>query len=331
VYAIFHYFYGVKNGVLLLLVNFLSLGSFAQFAGPADTPGSTAMHRDSSAFVNWANSCELQLGLIDISNPFSGFANNGNDLSPLGFPDGMCVSLGDSGVATVSFIQAISNESGPDFAVFENAFNDLFLELGFVEVSSDGIQFIRFPATSDTQTQTQIGPFMAVGDATLLNNLAGKYRANYGTPFDLEELSGTPGLDLSAITHVRVVDAVGKISGNHVQIDSNGRPINDPHPTAFPSGGFDLDAIGVIHQQPLGIENSTSSQFLVYPNPVHAHGQLSVQSNATIDRLTLYGMNGILITSSESNSIYLDKCSPGIYLLTIESDQVLSTQKITVQ
>lgn len=320
----------MKKSFILLSVALLAFNTAAQFAGPAETLGSLAMHRDSSAFVNWANSCQLDRGLVDISNGFSGLATSGDSMSPLGFPDAICASLGDSGVATLTFSQAISNEPGPDFAVFENAFNDQFLELGFVEVSSDGIQFTRFPSTSNTQIETQIGPFAAVGDATLLNNLAGKYRANFGTPFDLEELAGIAGLDVSAITHVRVVDAVGKISGDHVQFDSSGQPINDPHPTAFPSGGFDLDAIGVIHQQPLGIDNSESAHFVVYPNPVRSNGKLSVQSNVKIDRLTLYGINGTLLLSSESNSITFEDCPAGTYFLTLQSDQLIQTHLIIV-
>lgn len=327
---IFHYICGVKQYLLLLYVSLAGFLSHAQFAGPAETIGSTAMHRDSSAFVNWASQCQLNLGLVDIANPFSGFANSGDDQSPLGFPDGMCISLGDSGVATVTFTQVITNEAGPDFAVFENGFSDQFLELAFVEVSSDGVNFTRFPATSNTQTETQIGPFVAVGDATLLNNLAGKYRANFGTPFDLEDLNGTPGLDLTAITHVRVVDAVGKISGNHVQSDSNGHPINDPYPTAFPSCGFDLDAIGVIHQQPLSLIDNSSNPFLVFPNPVISGQQLHVASEHAIDGLRLISMNGTIVVSSTTQSLNIDNCPSGMYFLQIQSNQSVTVQKIIV-
>jgi len=59
---------------------------------------------------------------------------------------------------------------GFDFAVFENSFNDSFLELAFVEVSSDGINFVRFPATSNTQTDVQITGFGTI-DPTYINNL----------------------------------------------------------------------------------------------------------------------------------------------------------------
>ncbi|MFK7783829.1 MAG: T9SS C-terminal target domain-containing protein, partial [Crocinitomicaceae bacterium] len=210
----------MKTGILSLLFVAFSTLSFSQFAGPAGTPGSTAIHKDSSVFVNWANGAQLELGLQDISTAFSGIVTNGDANSPIGIPNGTTVSLGDSGVAILTFSQPITNGTGPDFAVFENGFSDSFLELAFVEVSSDGINFHRFPAVSNTSTNTQIGAFDALGDATLLKNLAGKYRANFGTPFDLQELDGIFGLNTMAITHEKIIDVVGMISGNHVQTDS---------------------------------------------------------------------------------------------------------------
>ncbi|MFN6048554.1 MAG: T9SS C-terminal target domain-containing protein, partial [Bacteroidota bacterium] len=46
------------------------------------------------------------------------------------------VSLGDGGIATLTFDPPITNGDGFDFAVFENTFLDTFLELAFVEVST---------------------------------------------------------------------------------------------------------------------------------------------------------------------------------------------------
>lgn len=289
------------------------------------------MHRDSSDFINWASSSQLDLGLIDIANEFSGTAASGDTNSPTGFPDGLCVSLGDSGIAILTFPQPIKNELGPDFAVFENGFSDGFLELAFIEVSSDGTNFTRFPATSNTQTDTQIGPFDALGDATLLNNLAGKYRANFGTPFDLEELNGIPGLDISAITHIKIIDVVGMISGNHIQYDSNGNAINDPYATAFPQGGFDLDAIGVIHQGPLGIEDNIASYFKIYPNPIQSSGTLSISTQFQIDHLTLFSLTGQVISESSSNSLQLENCPSGVYLLQIEMADFIYSSKVLVR
>lgn len=325
------YFCGVKMTILSILFALTSFVGFSQFVGPAGTSGSTAMYKDSSAFVNWANSCSLQLGLVDISNPFSGFANVGDANSPTGIPDGMTVSLGDSGVAVLTFSQSITNENGPDFAVFENGFSDNFLELAFVEVSSDGINFTRFPAVSNTQTDIQIAPYEASADATLLNNLAGKYRANYGTPFELEELSGTPGLDINAISHVKIIDVVGKVSGDHVQFDSNGNPINDPHPTAFPAGGFDLDAVGVIHQAPLGVNDFKTTDLNLYPNPVLQNGVITVSTSFKINTLTLIDLTGNIVSKSESSTIQLNNCPSGIFLLRIQSEDSERTVKVVVQ
>lgn len=325
----------MKNALLHSLFLCFSTLSFAQFAGPVGTAGTTAMHKDSSAFVNWANSAQLEVGLIDIANPFSGTASNGDATSPIGFPNGSTVSLGDSGVAILTFPQPITNETGPDFAVFENAFSDAFLELAFVEVSSDGINFHRFPATSNTPTSAQIGPFDALGDATLLNNLAGKYRANYGTPFDLEELNGIAGLNVMAITHIKIIDVVGAISGSHVQNDSNGNPINDPFPTAFASGGFDLDAIGVIHQGPLGLNDELCEngcyEWSVYPNPSQLGGTLSVSSDFEINQLTLISLSGEVVLQSASSSIKLDNIAGGAYLLRIQSGDRAYTSKVLVR
>jgi hypothetical protein len=50
-------------------------------------------------------------------------------------------------------------------------------------------------------------------------------------------------VDLQNIGFVRVVDMIGDGS----ETDSFGNPIYDPYPTTG-SAGFDLDAIGVMHQ-----------------------------------------------------------------------------------
>jgi len=80
--------------------------------------------------------------------------------------------------------------------------------------------------------------------------LAGKhanaYGDSWGTPFDLSWLAGHPlvsggQLNLNAVTHVRIVD----IPGNGSFLDTTGAPIFDAW-TTIGSGGFDLEAVGVI-------------------------------------------------------------------------------------
>jgi hypothetical protein len=190
---------------------------------------------------------------MNISNPGLGLATAGTAADALGIAQGNTsgvVSLGDGGQITLTFTGGIRNGPGADFAVFENGFSDSFLELAFVEVSSNGSDFFRFPAISLTQTSTQVGGFGSL-DATNLYNLAGKYRAGFGTPFDLAELAGfSPLLDVGAVTHVRIVDVVGSINPLYASYDSLGNLVNDPWSTPFASSGFDLDAVGVLHPVP---------------------------------------------------------------------------------
>jgi len=288
---------------ILPLVMFLpGMHASAQFAPPAGEPGSTAMHADSSAFVAWATGCTVQRGPIDISNPAGGMASVGEEASALGPANGTgVVSLGDGGTATLTFAAPITNGPGWDFAVFENGSNT-FLELAFVEVSSNGTDFHRFPATSNTQTAVQVGAFSEL-DATLLNDLAGKYRAQYGTPFHLDELASLAGLDVAAITHVRVVDVVGCIQEGYASVDQWGNKVNDPWSTPFASGGFDLDAVGVVHQQlPTGILAAAplALQAVVFPNPASGLAQVRFTNTSTGPvRIVLADMLGVAVRSVE--------------------------------
>ena len=228
---------------------------WAQFAPGQGQPGTTAMHADSSAFVAWATGCVAEPGPMNITNLDAGLAGSGWPASNvIGYPQGTMgvTCLGDGGMATVTFASPICNREGPDFAVFENGFanaqnpNLWFLELGFVEVSSDGENFFRFPAYSNTQTETQLDGMGCI-DPSQIHNLASKYGAMYGTPFELDEVPDDPLLDKDHITHVRIIDVIGNIDPEYATYDCQGNPINDPWPTPFASCGMDLDAVGVIH------------------------------------------------------------------------------------
>jgi hypothetical protein len=221
----------------------------AQFHPPAGVPGSSAIHKDSAAWMNWASSCQLVRGYQDVSSPLLGITTVGDSSSACGVAGNSgVVSLGDGGFAILQFPYPIRNGAGYDFAVFENSFSDDYLELAFVEVSSDGVNYFRFPSVSNTQDTLQVGTFGLL-DATRINNLAGKYRMNYGTPFDLQDLYGINDLDINHITHIKIIDVVGSVTDSLASFDSQGQKINDPWPTPFASSGFDLDAVGVLHQQ----------------------------------------------------------------------------------
>ena len=172
------------------------------------------------------------------------------------------------GRLTLGFDKAITNGAGADFAAFENGFISdyttgagsqaglMFAELGYVEVSTNGINFARFssdynnyldgaPGSQDYLTQ----------DVTNIYNLVGKhanaYGLSWGTPFDLEDLADNElvlaGLvDLNRINYVRIVD----IPGDGSFTDAGGAPIYDPWVT-WGSGGLDFEALGVINAVPI--------------------------------------------------------------------------------
>ncbi len=304
----------------------------AQFAPAAGSIGSSAIHKDSSIFIAWATSCQIQRGLQDIAIANSTFASVGDSSSAIDLAglNGV-VSLGDGGVAILQFQKPIVNGFGFDFAVFENSFSDNFLELAFVEVSSDGINYFRFPAVCNVQDTSQIGPFDYT-DPTLINNLAGKYRINYGTPFDLQELSGIAGLDVNNITHVKVIDVIGTIDENYASYDVNGHKINEPYPTPFASGGFDLDAVGIINQS--NSINIKTKEFEKQFSISIANKLLYV--NATYNKnytLTLSSVEGKNITTAvfqNKTQIATNNLSSGIYFVSIQTENDVLTKKIII-
>jgi hypothetical protein len=319
--------------ILPLLVCRLSL--WAQFAPPAGQPGTTAIYKDSSAIAGWANGCTIQRGLQDISNAAGGYASAGDSSLAIG-PAGIngTVSLGDSGVAILTFNPPITDGAGSDIAVFENGFSDSFLELGFVEVSSDGVNFFRFPATCNVQDTTQTSGF-GLTDATLVNNFAGKYRANYGTPFDLQEMSGQAGLDISQITHVKIVDVVGNI-GAYASNDAYGHKVNDPWPTPFASSGFDLDAVAALHLAPVGIKESGRALiYNFYPNPTHDQLYISIPGVAENTNIRILSATGItaMETIATATSVKLDisGLAAGVYFIEVSNSTKKSIQKLVIQ
>jgi hypothetical protein len=321
--------------MLRILTYFLFLISsssvLAQFSPPAGTIGSTAIHKDSSVFVDWAKTCVLKRGFKNISKTDSGFASVGNELSALDKAgDANFVSLGDGGSAILSFSSPVYNGLGYDFAVFENSFDGLFLELAHVEVSSDGQNFYRFKSTSNTDTSSQVNSFGLL-DATKINNLAGKYKANYGTPFDLDELSGISGLDIMNITHIKIIDVVGSINPLYCSRDGLGRPINDPWPTEFGSGGFDLDGVGIIYSIGNSINEEIKNQISIYPTNLHKYRTIHVTENL-IEEIIITDITGKSTPCSvENKEIKLpNTISNGLFTLKFIHQNNFYTFKIII-
>jgi hypothetical protein len=258
--------------LLLLIILPAALGALVlpadyPFAPAAGEPGSTAVAAMDPRFAVWAvNVVRIDHG-SDVDETFR------DPAMALGPPRGTSMgvlSLGRGGSVVLAFENGIPDGEGDDFAVFENAFSDDFLELAWVEVSSDGVHFVRFPHYS--ATAAPVGAFGGV-DPQQVHGFAGKYRQGYGTPFDLQDLAAAhalviageapfsnayqqhlrdsfPRLDLDAVQFLRLVDVVGDGRSVSALADASGEgfPVYDPFPTVG-SAGFDLDAVGIFHHR----------------------------------------------------------------------------------
>jgi len=232
-------------------------------------------------FAGWATGCASYVQGAGITG--TGTDNNASIWTDTSRALGQATSsdtsavtvLGDGGSITLTFAGPIGNGTGYDFAVFENALSDTFLELGFVEVSTDGVHFVRFPNFYLGTTAVGSDAVSGANDPTYIYNLGDKYRVGFGTGYDLAELelayeyimahwnsaSSTVTetsifsqdyaedflmnyayLNLEQVNYVKIVDIVG--DGNTV--DSSGSAIYDAYPTSG-TPGFDLDGIGVLN------------------------------------------------------------------------------------
>lgn len=326
----------MRMRISILLLALVPVTLWAQFAPAQDKPGTTAMHADSSAFVAWATGCTVERGPMRIDKPESGLASYGADSLALGVPGGTfdVVSLGDGGTATLTFESPICNGTGPDFAVFENGFANAqnpdtwALELGFVEVSSDGVNFFRFPAVTNVQTENQLENGGSI-DPAQLHNFASKYGAFYGTPFDLDEVEDNALLDKNHVTHVRIVDVVGCIQPEYATYDSEGHPVNDPWLTPFASSGFDLDAVGVIHDLAHNdVPENGEEVVSLYPNPVT--DRLIVKAE-NLQSVEVYNAVGQLVMKTVNEIVDLSALTDGIYLVRVVCESGMMTKRIVKQ
>lgn len=299
------------------------------YAPSANLDGSTAIHRDSSLIVSWAENVEINVGYMDINDQALGYASFGSDIDAAGYADNLVVSLGDGGSATYYFDEPLINGPGPDFAVFENSFSDTFLEFAHVELSNDGVSFWRFPSTSLTQDTVQVNSFGET-DPTMIHNLAGKYRAEYGTPFDLEDMAGLNALVIDNVIAIRIVDVIGNIDGPNVSYDAYGTVINDPYPTPFESSGFDLDALALLNQT-TNILELNEIELSMYPNP--ANNQISVNTKVSdeyhvmiFDRLGRVIENMLFI--GRATEIDISQYSKGIYSVQLIGRNTFGSTKL---
>jgi hypothetical protein len=287
----------------------------------------------------WATVCNVSRGWQNYLDTSLGKATVGSEFYGTLKADGSVISLGDSGIAILQFDNPISDKEGPDFCVFENGFtlgnaqSDSHMELAFVEVSSDGIHYVRFPATSYIDTTVQLGNFDG-SNATLVDGLAGKYVSGYGTPFDLNIFAALSSINIGKITHVKLIDVVGNKDAQYPARDKNGRKIIDPWPTPFAASGFDLDAVGVINQlYATNVLEKEEPSISFYPNPVKMGENImlnNLKNNAQISLVNKLGEEVFYSVSNNQKVIETNNFEAGIYVLTVTQNKQTIHQKIVI-
>jgi hypothetical protein len=188
-------------------------------------------------------------------------------------------------------------------------------------VSEDGVNFIRFPSESLTDTGFQTDNFGYI-EPEKIYNLAGKHQAPYGTLFDLQEVG------LNQINYVRLIDVVGSVTDSFGTRDSKGRLINDPFPSPFPSCGFDLDAVAVVNGTLLKREELTLNQVKIYPSLAYCNESIKIEN---LEGFTAYVYNeqGDLINETQSSEVSFAQA--GLYLIHVKVGQKTFTQKVVVR
>jgi len=138
------------------------------------------------------------------------------------------LTLGREGEIVVTFDLAIVDGEGPDLLVFENPFTGWY-ETGYVAVSEDGETWREWPCDPTDAAALYPGcAGVALVYASADNGVDPTDPATAGgDAFDLADLG------LTRARYVRVRDS-------------------GANPYAGTSGGFDLDAMAVVHGEPFG-------------------------------------------------------------------------------
>jgi hypothetical protein len=139
------------------------------------------------------------------------------------------LSLGVGGSVVLELGTAVVDGPGVDLLVFENAFyasgdrNAPFTEPGIVGVSEDGVSFVEWPC--DPATDVTLAGCAGVRPVYARDGATGDPEVDGGDAFDLADIG------VATARFVRIRDS-GRGTGLRAQA---------------PMGGFDLDAVYVVH------------------------------------------------------------------------------------
>ena len=136
--------------------------------------------------------------------------------------------------------------------------------------------------------------------------------------------------DISKITHVKLIDVIGTIDPVRGSQDSQGHIINDLFPTEFPSGGFDLDGLAVIHEVPLSVDE-LELDVSIYPNPTSDFITVNVQNESSIRIVDISGKELINETIIDSKMIDVSIFDSSVLFVELSSDKGRKVERIILR
>jgi hypothetical protein len=236
--------FALLGAAVVLFSGCTDAGAGGRASSPVAHVGGVAL--DASAIAGWAS----EVVSYEPGPEATSYTDPSEAIGPASGVSTEVLVLGRGGSVTLAFEAPIADAEGAELAVFENGLGtveELFAELAYVGISSNGRDFARF-AVRSSRTE----PVSAYGriNPAEYSGFAGLHPGGVGTAFDFGELAENPRVtggevDLESIRYVRIVDLVGDGS----ETDDEGNPVYDPYPTSG-SAGFDLDGVAFLRGGP---------------------------------------------------------------------------------
>jgi hypothetical protein len=120
----------------------------------------------------------------------------------------------------------------------------------------------------------------------------------------------------------------------HASHDQAGKKINDPYPTNFPTGGFDLDAVAAMHMYATGIAtNNVNKGIGFYPNPASENITVHTAQNSSEQQIRIVSVTGTEMmrvnTTGQETEVSTTQLPAGFYqVMVFDNNQTVWTGKL---
>ena len=98
------------------------------------------------------------------------------------------------------------------------------------------------------------------------------------------------------------------------------------------SGCISRDSVSVVFEICIGVDELSDKLTQVFPNPVLSGEEFTIKGNVKADRITLANLSGEIVQelNIDNSGIYKLELEPGIYFLTIYTNEKMVVQKLII-